>query len=424
MNDENKLVVHPRPFYAWCILILSVLFNAYAYMLQSTPTIDDFTQGSAAHLSGLVYALSGYLYAFTLFQIPMGILIDRFGSRYFPSLGLLLCALGAILLSYSNSNGMIFFSKVIMGCGGAFSFINALKLISNWFQPKRYAFLLGLFIALDTLGIILLKAFYLALKNHIEWRGATLMFGLSGLIFACVFFFVVKDSPGVQFSIHPPAKKEDLWKNIKQIFNNSQVWVIGITVGLLIGPLFSFEMLWSIPFVSKAYNAPFQIAALLNLLFVFGYGIGAMYFGRASTNLGRRKVFMPWGIGVTLLMMLVILYPPYMGINVTAVCFFVLGFAASTNNLGYVIIHELHVPQVTATAVAVVNTFYALFSAISQALIAVFIQLGSFMEKTGEVSLHNFQLSLIRLPVYVGISLLFSFFIKETFAKQRYSYED
>lgn len=85
-------------------------------------------------------------------------------------------------------------------------------------------------------------------------------------------------------------------------------------------------------------------------------------------------------------MIIIILYPSYMGVQITAI--------------------------------AVVNTFYAFFAAISQSLIGVFLQLGQKIEHSQGYSIHDYQISLIRLPVYLLIALIFSFFIKKTCCKQ------
>lgn len=419
MSEKTPLMQHPRPLYAWAILILSVIFNAYSFTLQSVPGLKVLVGDSPEKLIDYVYAMSGFFYAFALFQIPIGLLIDRFGSRVLPTAGIFLCALGAICFSQSTTSWQMGLSRFIMGAGGAFSFLNALKLISNWFQPKRFAYLLGMFVALGTLLIVFLRLLFTKLSLVLDWRGALLSYGLGGLIFACIFFFVVQDIPGSRYTVHGLLEnKKRFWDDIKGIFNNAQVWIIGIAVGLIIGPLFSFEALWSVPFLETVYKVPQSLAILFNFFFVIGYAIGAVFFGRVSTSLGRRKILIPWGIGFSLLMIIIILYPPYMGVQVTAISFFTLGFAASIVNLGFVSIHEQNPPHVTATAVGVVNTFYAFFAAISQSLIGVFLQLGQKIEHSQGFSTHAYQISLIRLPVYLLIALIFSFFIKETYCKQ------
>lgn len=148
-----------------------------------------------------------------------------------------------------------------------------------------------------------------------------------------------------------------------------------------------------------------------------------LYFWKGFNLSREKKSLYHLGTAISLLMLIIILYPPYLGIQITSICFFVLGFAASNINIGYTVVHEHNVPQVTATAVAVVNTFYALFAAISQSLIAVFLELGTKLHGSSEYTTWDFQISLIRLPVYIAIALIFSFFIKETFCKQRQSYD-
>lgn len=424
MSSESRLIEHPRPLYAWTVFVLSILFNAYSVTLKFSPTVENIVGQDMGKVTSTVYALSGFYYTFALFQIPIGILIDRYGSRLLPSIGILLCAIGAIIMSRAESNFEILISRGIIGIGAAFSFLNGLKIINNWFQPKSFSYLLGLFIAIGSPAVLIFKAGFNQLEKTLQWHGAMMTFGLAGLIFACIFFFVVQDAPGARFSLHSRiTDKKEFWKNIRQVFNSSHVWVIGIAVGLMIGPLIAFESVWSIPFVKTAYKTTTSFAVMFSLLFVFGYAAGAVFFGRVSTSLGKRKVFVIWGTAISLLMLIIILYPPYLGVQITSICFFVLGFAASNINIGYTLVHEHNVPQVTATAVAVVNTFYALFAAISQSLIAVFLELGTKLHGSSEYTTWDFQISLIRLPVYIAIALIFSFFIKETFCKQRQTYD-
>lgn len=425
MSSENRLVEHPRPLYAWAVFILSVIFSAYSVILQLSPTIENIVGNDMSRITGMVYAMTAFYYTFAIFQVPIGILIDRYGSRFLPSIGILLCAIGSITMSRAEFNWEIAISRGVIGLGATFAFLNGVRIINNWFQPKRFSYLLGLFIGLTALAIVLLKAGFNHLEKTLQWHGALMTFGLGGLIFACIYFFVVQDSPGAGFTIYSKiTDRKQFWKNIGHVFNSPHVWVVGVAVGLMIGPIFAFQTLWSIPFLKTVYEVPTPIAMMFNLLFMFGYASGAVFFGRVSTSLGKRKIFVTWGIAVALMMIIIILYPPYLGIQITSICFFILGFGASNINIGYTIVHEHNVPQVTATSVAVVNTFYAFFAAISQSLIAIFLNLGTQLQHTEGFTTRQFQVSLIRLPIYLFIALIFSFLIKETYCNQRQSYED
>ncbi|WP_420421332.1 MFS transporter [Simkania sp.] len=424
MRPEDQLVEHPRPYYAWLVFILSAIFSGYALTLQFSPRLESFLDQDKHQITQVIYALSVFYYSLALFQIPIGILIDRFGCRLLPSLGIIFCSIGAILMSISETHWGIAIARGIMGFGAAFAFLNGVRIINNWFKSKQFSYLLGIFIALSAFLTVLFTTGFKFLEQVLLWRKAMMSVGLGGLIFACIYFFIVQDAPGGKFSVYSQIKdRKEFWKNIRHVFNASHVWVLGMTIGLMIGPLFAFETIWSVPFLKTVYKAPLAIAIMYNLFFVLGYAGGAIFFGRLSTFVGKRKLFVILGAAVTLIMLIIIIYPPYFGIPITAICFILLGFGASNINVGYTIVHEHNVPQVTTTPIAVVNTFYVLFAAISQSLITVFLELGKQIHNTPEYTTQEYQISLIRLPVYLFIALIFSFFIKETYCKQRQSYE-
>lgn len=160
-------------------------------------------------VTSTVYALSGFYYTFALFQIPIGILIDRYGSRLLPSIGILLCAVGAIVMSRAESNFEILISRGIIGVGATFSFLNGLKIINNWFQPKRFSYLLGLFIAIGSPAVLIFKAGFNQLEKTVQWHGAMMTFGLAGLIFACIFSLLFKTLQVLSFLFMPtlPIKR-------------------------------------------------------------------------------------------------------------------------------------------------------------------------------------------------------------------------
>ncbi|CCB88307.1 hypothetical protein SNE_A04300 [Simkania negevensis Z] len=425
MNSKNQLVEHPRPYYAWMVFILSVIFSAYTLTLQFSPRLESILGQDKTQITALIYAMSAFYFSLAFFQIPIGILIDRFGSRFLPSLGIIFCSIGAILMSNSETHWGIAMARGIMGFGAAFAFLNGLRIINNWFKSKQFSYLLGIFIALSAFLTVLFKMGFNYLEEVLLWRKAMMTVGLSGLIFACVYFFIVQDSPGGKFSIYSQIKdRKEFWKNIRQVFNASHVWVMGLTIGLMIGPLFAFETIWAIPFLKTVYKTPLSTAIMYNLFFVLSYGIGAIFFGRISTFIGKRKLFVVLGTAITLIMLIIIIYPPYFGVLITSICFIILGFAASNISIGYTIVHEHNVPQVTATPIAVVNTFCVLFAAISQSLITVFLELGKQIHNTPEYTTQQFQTSLIRLPIYLLFALILSFFIKETYCNQRQSYEN
>ncbi|WP_420422508.1 MFS transporter [Simkania sp.] len=423
-KELTDYLAHPRPVMAWTILILSIVFNGYAMTLQLTTVelsekLSDLFQIPVPQLT---YTQNAFFYAFFLMQIPVGILVDRFGSRKIPSLAILTCAAGALVFSFSQSLLMVGVGRALMGIGGSFAFLNGLKIVSNWFYSKRFAFMLGMFIGLSVLSMIILGESMLSLQDALGWRQALLVFSLIGLILGCLFFFIVQDAPGAGFSVHTGQQRATFGYFIRKVFQNGQNWIVSLTAGFVIGPLFAFRTTWSKEFLLLTYRFSETTAELMNMFFLAGYAIGAPFFARISTSIRRRKLFIVWGIVGAILMLLLIIYPPYLGVQSLAICYVILGLSVSTINLGYVIVHELNVPRIGTTALGISNVFFGAFCAISQILIVTLFQIG--LLKSYEIaSSASMQISLLRIPIYLFIGLIFSLFIKETRAKQLYSYD-
>ncbi|MCB1084140.1 MAG: MFS transporter, partial [Simkania sp.] len=96
---------HPRPYYPWVMWLLCIFLHFYNFMLRAStyavrPSIikeSTFTIGSIATF------LDFYSYGLILLQIPVAIMIDRFGPRRISSIGLLIAAIGAILFGYAEN---------------------------------------------------------------------------------------------------------------------------------------------------------------------------------------------------------------------------------------------------------------------------------------------------------------------------------
>ncbi|MCB1074065.1 MAG: MFS transporter [Simkania sp.] len=423
-KELTDYLAHPRPVMAWTILILSILFNGYAMtlQLQTVELTEKLSSLFQISVPQLAYTQNAFFYAYFLMQIPVGVLIDRFGPRKIPSLAILTCAAGALVFSFCHSLMMIGIGRALMGIGGSFAFLNGLKIVSNWFYSKRFAFMLGVFIGLSALSMIILGESMVSLQNALEWRQALLVFSLIGLILGCLFYFIVQDAPGAGFSVHTGQQKESFGYFFRKVFQNGQNWILSLTVGFVLGPLFAFRTTCSKEFLLLTYRFSETTAELMNMFFLAGYAIGAPFFARISTSIRRRKLFIVWGIAIAILMLLLIIYPPYLGVQSLAICYVILGLATSTINLGYVIVHELNVPRIGTTALGISNLFFGAFCAVSQILIVTLFQIG-LLQSYEIASSDSTQLSLLRIPIYLFIGFIFSLFIRETGTKQLYSYE-
>src|SRR5689334_14109938 len=128
---------------------LSYLFRTINALI-SNRLISDTGVGTAD--LGLITSV--YFLVFAAAQIPVGILLDRFGPRRVQSVLLLLAAVGAGLFAVSTDFLSLLIARAMIGLGVAAALTAGLKSIILWFPRERAALLNGYMIMLGSLGAV------------------------------------------------------------------------------------------------------------------------------------------------------------------------------------------------------------------------------------------------------------------------------
>ena len=97
---------------------------------------------------------AAYFLTFAAFQIPLGLLLDRYGPRRVQ--GTLYCAaaLGALLFAMADSLTTLVLARAMIGFGVSGGLMAALKAIVMWFPLNRVALVNGWYLACGGLGVL------------------------------------------------------------------------------------------------------------------------------------------------------------------------------------------------------------------------------------------------------------------------------
>src|SRR3546814_17486954 len=93
-----------------------------------------------------------YFLAFAGFQLPLGLLLDRFGPRRVQSALLLSAALGSVLFALADSLVELAVARALIGLGVAGGLMSSFKAITLWFPQERWPPITGCFLAMGGLG--------------------------------------------------------------------------------------------------------------------------------------------------------------------------------------------------------------------------------------------------------------------------------
>ena len=389
------------------------LFFFYAFILRVAPAVmvDDLMKEFSVGAAILGYLSATYLYIYAALQIPLGLLVDKYGLRGVVAGACALCGIGSIIFSLADSLYLAYLGRGLVGAGAAFSFVGALNMAARWF-PSRFALLGGWAQMMGSAGGFVGQAPLSLAVATFGWRSCNLSLGIAGLFLAVLLLFTVRDpkedqKPGDNFSI---------WLGLKNVCSNTQTWLATLAAAGLTGALLAFGGLWGVPYLMKAraIDKP-DAASFISIIFV-AWAIGAPFFGWLSDRIGRRRILLLWGTcGAALTTGTTILIPT-LSTTLVIVVLFLQGFFSASMILGFALAKDNNPPESSGVALGLINTFVVGSGAILQPLVGVLLDYrwtGEMFDGIRVFNLVDFQVSMLILPFVCLISFASAYYIRE-----------
>lgn len=402
--------------YPIIVLSLAACFLFYKYILQIVPSIITTQLMHQFHLNGVELGAlaASFYYSYMLTQLFVGFLLDRYSTRRLTTIAIFISALGMFLFSQSSTIAIASLSRALMGVGVAFATVSYMKLASTWF-PQHYAFVSGLLATAAMSGAVFGQAPLAWFIEHYDWHDCLAQVGLVGFGLACLFFVVVQDTPGC--SLPQSTLKRPNFREILQVFKNSQNWLLTIYSGLAFAPVAVFGGLWGNPFLEQAYQlSKTQTASLVSLVFI-GLGIGSPVLGLLSERLQNRRHVMLMSTLGSCVAISVVLYGRGLPIGLLSMLLFAFGFGLGAFMLVFAIGKEHNSLSLTATVIAMINTSDAVLDAVTEPLIGKILDThssGILVNGIPYFSLANYQVALSILPIYLILASCLLLWLKET----------
>ena len=254
-TNSQKVIFIFLPFA--CGYFLSYLYRSTNAVLA--PYLSNDLNLNAEQL-GLI--TSAYFLTFGLFQLPLGVLLDKFGARKVQSILFLIAATGAILFSLGNDVWSLVTARGLIGLGVSGALMAAFKAFAVWFPKERLPLLIGLFMSAGGMGAIVASTPLEMALQVTDWRGVYLFLGIATIFVGLLIFFVV------------PEKREDIdnekplpvLKVLKNIYTSYAFWRIGPLSGIAGGTGLAILGLWAGPWLSDI--GKFNKNEIANILFI------------------------------------------------------------------------------------------------------------------------------------------------------------
>ena len=236
--------------------------------------------------SGLGGLTAAYLVTFAAMQIPVGILLDRFGPRRVEPLLLAIAAIGAIGFAFAENLTTLTIARAVIGIGVASCLMAPLKAIAVWYPVTKRASLSGWIMVAGGTGALVATAPLEIALRFATWRTIFLVIAGLTLVVAVWIWLRIPDTPKPKEA----STMGEQWAGVVRVLRHPRFWWLAPVAGLGMGGFMAIQGLWAVPWMMEVQG--FTRAEAARHLLVLGVVVlcGYLGIGMFSTALSKRGI--------------------------------------------------------------------------------------------------------------------------------------
>lgn len=390
---------------SWAAWFLASLFFFYAFATRVSPSVmvdalmRDFMLSAA--IVGNLSAI--YFYVYASMQIPIGIMLDKFGPARLLTGGALVAGAGCALFAVSDSVTVAYLGRLLIGAGAASSWIGALAVIAQNFPHQRFAVLAGGTQTFGMLGATMGQApLSLVVESH-GWRTAMWSLAAMGVVLGVLIFIILRNR------VSPHARSIGTSEAIRTAARNPQTWLCALFGMAMVGPLVAFAGLWAVPYLMQVHGMERTDAATLASMMFLAWAAGSPILGGISDHLRKRKIIMVVGGFSATLLLCTLPFLEHAPLAVMAGLILAIGLSSSAYVVGITLARESNPEEISGTVLGLVNTCVIASGAVLQPLIGYVLDqhwTGVTAEGARLYPPEAFAWGLAVLPVVCGMGAL------------------
>jgi MFS family permease len=220
-------------------------------------------------------------------QIPVGLLIDRFGARAVLGTGAVVLTLAQSGFAFADTYPLALLARVFVGVGDAMTFICVLRLVNSWFAPRRVPVMIQITGVIGQLGAIIAAIPMTWGLSHLGWTKSYLLAASLGVVLTVALGVIVHDAPGSRNLRGPAMNLAAIRASLAESWSHP-----GTRLGFWMHFTTQFSatvlgLLWGFPFLVKGEGLSDDTAGLLLTIMV----VAIMAVGPL---IGWRITVRPW----------------------------------------------------------------------------------------------------------------------------------
>ncbi len=361
----NATHPHPAPLLVQLRVLVPfglAYFLSYLFRVVNAVIAPDLAADLRIGPSDLGLLTSAYFISFAAFQLPLGVLLDRFGPRSIAAALLALAAAGA--LAFGNAAGILGLSlgRALIGLGVSSGYMAAIKAYTLWFPSHQWPRINGLHLAAGGCGALSATLPVELALGYTDWRGVFMLLAAASAAVAAFIFWGVPEKRQAAETVRPGEPLT----GIGRVFTSGLFWRITPLTVVSQVAFMSVYGLWSGPWLRDI--AGLDRAGIAVVLFWAAAAMTAGYVivGFITERLSRRGVppmtTAVWGMSLFMIVQALLMAAP---VDWATVLWMLFGFFGTTGVIPYPALAMSFPPQLAGRVSTGLNVlvFFVAFAA-------------------------------------------------------------
>lgn len=256
----------PKPYLPWLMWFFPLTFFGFQFILRLFPGLIMPEMIAKYGITATDFGIFASIYylGYSAMQIPMALLLDKWGPRVVISASALLCGLACWMLVAFDSWYWALASRLLIGIGSVVGFLGTSKVISQWFPVNKYAKLVGLTFSFGLLGALYGGRPVSVLIQDMSWEKVLILLGAVSVGIAVFILIFVRNKPP-----EATAEKMPLVASFKSLLTNKPLLLLAVGNLLMVGALEGFADVWGVPFLMASQSlSKVNAASIISFIFM------------------------------------------------------------------------------------------------------------------------------------------------------------
>jgi MFS family permease len=271
-------------------------------------------------------------------QIPVGILLDRFGAKKLLIVGALVMATGSFTVALAPNLGVAVFGRMLVGMGDSFTFISMIRIINGWYQGAKATRMQQNVSTVGQLGQFVSAVPFWFLLEHLGWNFSFTVISLVSLLVVLLLLAFTADERAEHEHLRHQAASikiatSQLLENMRNPGIRMAFWTHFVTQPTTT----SVSLLWAVPFLVSAEGQSHEFASLtLTAMVLFGLVTGPL-IGLVCSKYPQKRALLVYCVVAlnSLTWLLLLAIPDRANSSVLLVCFLLISIGGPASLVAF-----------------------------------------------------------------------------------------